>query len=275
MIAVADLGALKILVDGLVARYGRSMTGPICVTETGFEVWKLNRTKGRYIFMTRTDEDRLCEALRETFGNFQVVNAHGTYDTPKVEWRDTISAFPVSSDQPDAPKGVTTVAITFPWPKWELRAEPWYLNQWGTEEEKLASYAGHVVSYSGPLNIRIDRSEFLGTEFMPKYPWRREALINGFIQTAWCSEGPYVEAQEEFVRKLFRLVGKMTTNRMRFLRFDEDERIVLDEAKKGSWYWAGEDALRWCREEERRVLTEEWALKRETGHVTYGYRPRD
>lgn len=256
-------------------RYNSQMAGPLKVTDTGFEVWKKDRSKGRYIFMTRADEDRLCAALHETFGDFQVINAHKTFDSPKVEWRDRVTAFPISSGPPDAPDGVSTVEIYFPWPKWELRAEPLYYNKLGTEEEKLASYAGHVVLTTPPLRIRIDRSKFLGTELMPKYPWRREALINGFIQTAWCREGPYVEAQEEFVRKLFRLVGKMTTNRLRFLRFDEEGSIVLDEAKKGYWCWAGEDALRWCREDERRVLTEHWALKRKTGHVTYGYRPRD
>lgn len=248
------------------------MAGPLEVTDTGFEVWKMDRTKGRYIFMTRADEDRLCEALRETFGDFQVVNAHMTYDTPKIEWRDTISAYLVSSEPPDPANAASTVEIYFPWPNWELRAEPLYRNVWGTEEKKLA---GHVVLTTSPLSIRIDRSKFLGTELMPQYRWRREALIEGFIQTAWCSDGPYVEAQEEFVRKLFRLVGKMTTNRLRHLRFDEEEQIVLDEAKKGSWYWAGEDALRWCREDERRVLTEYSALKRKTGHVVYGYRPLD
>lgn len=235
----------------------------------------MDRAKGRYVFMTRADEDRLCAALRETFGDFQVVNVNKSLDSPKVEWRDRITAFPISSSPPDAPYGVSIVEIYFPWPKWQLRAEPLYYNKLGTEEEKLASYAGHVVKTSSPLHVRFDRSKYLGTELMPQYPWRREALVNGFIQTAWCSEGPYVEAQEEFVRKVFRLVGKMTTNRLRFLRFDEQERIVLDEAKKGYWYWAGEDALRWCREDERRVLTEFMAPNRDTGHVAYGYRPLD
>jgi len=139
-----------LVVDGFVTRYSRCMVGPRRVTDTGFEVWKTDRTKGRYIFMTRADEDRLCAALRETFGNFQVINAHKTFDSPKVEWRDRITAFPISSSPPDAPYGVSTVEIYFPWPKWELRAEPWYLKEIGTEEEKLASYAGHVVLTTPP-----------------------------------------------------------------------------------------------------------------------------
>lgn len=235
----------------------------------------MDRCRGRQIFMTRTDEDRFCIALREAFGDFQVVSATESWETPEVEWRDSISAFPTMPDPPERPCGVSIVEIHFPWPKWELRGEPRYWNKWGTEEQRKASYAGHFVGNSSPLSLRIDRSEFLGSELMPGYPWRREALVAGYVQAAWCSEGPYVEAQHAFVRKLFRIVGKLTTNRLRFLRFDEAGRITLDEAKKGYWCWAGEDALRWCREDESRLLTEHGAMIRETGHVLCGYRPLD
>lgn len=261
------------------------------ITPTGFEVWMMDKARGREISMTRTDEDRLCDALREEFGDFKVVETHRSWETPKIEWRESISSFqpfarigakPVSTsagppyeDMGAKLVGVSTVDIYFPWPKWELVGEPLYWDETGTEEQKKASYAGHVVETSSPLSIRFDRSEFLTTESMPEYSWQREALINGYIQTAWCSEGPYAEAQQAFVRKLFRIMGKLTTNRMRFLRFDEKGRITLDEAKKGYMHWGGEDALRWCREDETRVLTEFSALNRETGSVTYGYRPLD
>lgn len=267
------------------------MTGPLRTTEVGFEVWKKDRARGREIFMTRVDEDRLCDALREEFGDFQVVNEDRAWKTPKVEWRENISSFqpfarigarPIrTSTGPPFERtgaklvGVGTVSIHFPWPKWELRGEPRYIKKSGTKEEIEASLTGYRVYTTSPLSIRFNRSMFLTTQLMPEYTWQREALLNGFIQTAWCSEGPYVEAQEAFVRKLFRLLGKLTTNRLRYLAFDEAGEIVEEEVKKGFTYWAGQDAVRWCREDERRVLTDDTACTRETGRIAWGYRPLD
>lgn len=251
------------------------MAGPLHITETGFEVWKMVRVKGREVFLTRRDEDRLCDILRDEFGEFQVVNENKSWKSPDVEWRARISDYPVSDSPPEFPLGVTTVEIYFPWPKWELRAEPHYWNKYGTPEEIEASFAGYSVLTSSPLSIRLNRSKFLSVDMMTGYPWQREALTEGFIQTAWCSEGPYVEAQQAFVRKLFRLLGKMTTNRLRYLQFDEAGEIVNEEAKKGYSLWAGDDALRWLREDERRVLTYTTALYRETGRIAWGYRPLD
>lgn len=260
------------------------------ITPSGFEVWKKDKVRGRYICMTRTDEDRLCEALREEFGEFKVVSTK-TSDTPDIEWRDRISAFkpfarigakPVRNvSGPPFPEtsaklvGVSTVDIFFPWLKWELMGEPLYWGKTETEEQRKASFSGYVVMNSSPLSIRFNRSQFLTTEKMPEYTWQREALINGTIQSAWCSEGPYAEEQKVFVRKLFRILGRLSTNRVRYLQFDEKGRITLDEANKGYTFWGGEDALRWCREDENRVLTEDWALERETGYIKYGYRPLD
>lgn len=102
------------------------MNEPLRVTDTGFEVWKMDRTRGRQVFMTRADEDRLCDALRETFGDFQAVYGNERWETPEVGWRNRIGDFPIAPDPPEYPYGVRNVDIYFPWPKWELRGEPLY-----------------------------------------------------------------------------------------------------------------------------------------------------
>jgi len=68
----------------------------------------------------------------------------------------------------------------------------------------------------------------------------------------------------------------MTTNRLLLIRYDANGNKVLEQAiEKGGRLWAGDDAMAWVRADEDRLLSEEWALNRDTGVVRYGYRPLD
>lgn len=246
------------------------MAGPIEITPSGFEVWKKDRTTGRDVVMTRADEDRFCDALREAFGDFMVVKMNGSWPTPEIEWRERITDFSSQFRDYTNPATAQRVSIMFPWPRWELAGTkfPW-------EKDNLERPARYGLGDTPPLSIVFERSALLTTEYYPpKSEWNREAWIGGRYYVSYCSEGPYVEAQKIFIRKLRSLVGKMITNKLEFLRFDEKGQPVDGDSMRHS-LWAGDDAVRWAREDESRLLTEEWAANRELGIVRYGYRPLD
>lgn len=217
--------------------------------------------------MSRADEDRFCDALDEEFGPSQVIRSQKTSPTPNIEWRRRITDFATSFQEWSRPDVAHTVLILFPWPGWELQGEKQY---WG---KKLAGY--QEKSYP-PLVITFERTALLGVEWFTDVAWRREALIAGQFYANYDSNGPYVDVQKDFIRRLYRIVRRMTTNRLKLIRYDADGNKVLEQAiEKGGRLWAGDDAMAWVRADEDRLLSEQWALNRDTGVVRYGYRPLD
>lgn len=261
----------KRLFAGRESAYPVVMAGPIRTTPSGFEIWKQDRTTGRDVVMTRADEDRFCDALREAFGDFMVVKMNGSWPTPEIEWRERITDFSSQFRDYTNPAVAQSVFILFPWPGWKLTGEkfPW-------ERDRPDHQFSYGISDFPPLSITFERSALLGTEYLPKFKWNREAWIGGRYYVSYCSEGPYVEAQKIFIRKLRSLVGKMITRKLQFLGFDEKGRPADPNAwSQRHFLWAGDDAVRWAREDESRLLTEECAANRELGVVRYGYRPLD
>ncbi len=245
------------------------MDKPLYTTETGFEVWRMDRTKSQDIWMTRADEERFCDALTEAFGPYQVVDAGASTWTPEIDWRRRITDFGSNFKDWENRDVARRVKIFFPWPGWRLQAEKLYWN-----DRKPETYAGYTIAESSPLLITFERAALLGVEWFTDVAWRREALVAGRYYVTYCSAGPYVAAQKEFIRKLFGIVRRMTTNRLRLLRYDAEGNQILDQPiEKGGKLWAGDDALAWVRADPERLLIEEWALNRDDGILRYGYRP--
>jgi hypothetical protein len=73
-------------------------------------------------------------------------------------------------------------------------------------------------------------------------------------------------AQVAMVRKVFRLLTKVATNRVQSVRFPSLEVMVRQE--KGGVYWIGLDAARWCREKPDRMVAYQ-------GRQRWGFRPLD
>jgi len=135
------------------------MSELICTTDTGFEVWPKDRTKGREIWMTRRDEDRFCDAVAEEFGPCQVIRAHTVSSTPEIPWRRRITDFGPNFFEWDNHDVAQTVDMMFPWPGWELTATEDYTNP-----RKPETFVGYRPAIYPPLKITFERTALLGVE---------------------------------------------------------------------------------------------------------------
>lgn len=97
----------------------------------------------------------------------------------------------------------------------------------------------------------------------------REAQI--LIHTA-----PHHKGHARFARQIFRLLAQFSGNRRQALVRYPDYAVMPD-ATSTSGLWIGHDALRWAREDSRRLLAYERArlTTRRDDVLGYGYRPVD
>jgi hypothetical protein len=87
----------------------------------------------------------------------------------------------------------------------------------------------------------------------------------------YCESGNKNHAR--FVRQVFRLIERLATNRNQLVVSYPDYQI-LNVIDKGSWCWFGRDALRWVREDQKRMFNY-YRPKPERNQPGMGCRPND
>lgn len=119
--------------------------------------------------------------------------------------------------------------------------EDW-LPQWN----KTEYYGDWALAYPRLPDVR-----FLVGRMWPANEQRPERIDSFEIQ---CSCRPHRKEDFTMARRLFYLLGKVATNRNQvYVGYPDYEVITVFE--KGGGVWLGHDAIRWAREDPRRMLT--------------------
>ncbi len=100
-----------------------------------------------------------------------------------------------------------------------------------------------------------------------------------------CGEGqieihlaPHHKGHARFARQIFRLLAQFTTNERQVrVRYPHYEPFPEPPGPPLFGLWIGHDALRWAREDPKRLLAYEWSpmSKRTPDYLGYGYRPKE
>lgn len=215
----------------------------------------------RDVWLTRADEDRLCDKLEKLYPGLLVV-ADGRKGQPQFPVRRRISEFSAAYWRSD-PDAQTDVVVVVPWPGWEPRARQ-------VTDSTGRTFEAYELADEPPLAIQLMRSFMYEDRYSPDAkepddPWALHGMNLAFLTINFDSDGPYVEAQTKWRRDVYRILRKMTSNRLLelLLELKRDTggptRIVgRRPLLKGAPLWYGEDAARWAREDERRFFTLEF-----------------
>ncbi|MCW0235198.1 MAG: hypothetical protein OJJ21_16475 [Ferrovibrio sp.] len=88
---------------------------------------------------------------------------------------------------------------------------------------------------------------------------------------------PHHKGHARFARQIYRLLAQFTTNERQVLVGYPHYDVLPQPPRPLFGLWIGHDALRWAREDPKRLLAYEWSpmSTRTPDNLGYGYRPKD
>lgn len=238
---------------------------------------RFNRVVGRMLWFTRADEDRLCEEIEKLYPGMVVIGDNRSLVEPNLPIGRRITDFRAGMWRIGEVEAMARVKIMAPLRRREYRTRE------GNRVKAEAIYGRKVKLEDSPLLLRFDRSldnDGWSHPSDPSEPRVRtrdrgpdeltigcqpnesHGLTLGCLQIPFDSDGRYVEAQTIWRRAIYRILRKMTSNRLLEFQLElyrltgRQTRVVAQEpCAKGSPYWYGQDAARWALEDERRFFT--------------------
>ncbi len=114
-----------------------------------------------------------------------------------------------------------------------------------------------------------------GTEPTPADDMGPERFTEGLIEI---HTAPHHKGHARFARQIYRLLARFTTNQRQVLvRYPHYEVVPEPPGPPSFGLWIGHDALRWAREDPKRLLAYDLSpmSKRTADYLGNGYRPKD
>jgi hypothetical protein len=186
------------------------------------------RNKARYLVMDDMDDAVLSLALRDAFPTVVFCASGKSLSEPFLDLRSSV---------PECRESVITVL--FPAPDWQPEFEKYPKNpKW------------HVIANTPNRYLHYNRTSwFWGDPKRSRWAFDLPTPQHGSISTNYDPDDP---EQRAFVNKVWNILKKLTTNRMKSAL--AKDRVVLSADAGGGMVWAGHHVLEWCAAGPRRMI---------------------
>lgn len=205
--------------------------------------------KTHYVWFTLADwqafSDALAEAYPQARYDFRPAYDVGQ-DRPDIVWENSIADVPVSREGSSYWAGDIPMVFDPAWQPTATRYRPLYNEPPDTMRWGIAQTPRTPLPFVKFSRRTAPTADELAT--MTRFD---HSDIHYF-----CPTGSKAAAAE--ARRFFRLVEKFCTNRnqayYRLEPFNGPGCEFVRTGAKGSWFWLGHDAIRWAREDSRRIM---------------------